>query len=515
MMKQRFFLAGVMVTLLLTGCAENPDSDIVVHKNMENLISEAQQTDVSKAEVEDLQQFDRYTADYTNENLRVTIHADAEIEIPDIDKLSMYRVQQRRFTQEDCDRVRAALMGDTPLTDCTQLLQIRTKAQIEELIAGQRQILAEMEQRIANDPDYAELIKNENADTLKDLQQRIDELQAEYETVPDIIDYNAYASDGKLDKNADRIAQEQDENGFWHGYCRDISDGDTLWVCSQDGTAMLHTQNTDSFSNVMWFSKSSVGYENCGTYIAELPPMNELSMNTNDYEPLPDETANLSCEDAKAQAEKFLEKIGANDFICCEEERLSAVETLTVQKHTNFREQEKMYARTYWVLRYYRSVSGALVEQPSGTKKSEGLQKDAFKEKMWPAEVIELRINDSGIVRMQWSAPLEITETVVENAMMKPFDEITAVCEKMLPMTATNAECELQTDIQIDRVTLSYSRISEKDDFDKGLIVPVWAFYGSRKVTGEDYYDQNLSFSGVQLAINAIDGSVIDAELGY
>ncbi|MBR3043962.1 MAG: hypothetical protein IKH27_01275 [Oscillospiraceae bacterium] len=514
-MKHKKLLAAVLSLLLLTGCAESPDSDIIIHKDMEKLIDEAQQTDESKAEVSDLQQNDRYTADFENESLRVSVHADAEVEIPAIDRLSMYRVQQRRFTQEDCDRVRAALMGNAPLTDCTQLMQIRTKAQLEEMIAEHRQMLAEEEQRIANDPDYAELIKKNNADSLEDRQRRIDELQAEYEAAPDMIDYAVYASDGKLEKNADRIAQEQNENGFWHGYCRDIADGDTLWVCTQDGKSLLHTQNTDSYSNVMWYSTSPIGYENCGVYIAELPTLAELGSTGANLEPLPDETANLSREEAEQKAESFLHQVGADDFICCEGEKLTACETLTVQKHTDFRQKEQTYARTYWVLRYYRSVGGAPVGQPSGTKKAEGTEKDGFKEKMWPAEVIELRINDSGIVRMQWSAPLEITETVVENAAMKPFAEITASFEKMLPMTATNSISDLDTDITIDRVELSYSRISEKDDFDTGLIVPVWAFYGSRKVTGEDYYDQHLSFTGVQLALNAIDGSVIDAELGY
>lgn len=514
-MKLKKLYAAALSLLMMTGCAENPDSDIIIHKDMEKLINEAQQTGESKAEVADLQKNSRYTADFANESLQVKVHADAEVEIPDIDKLSMYRVQQRRFTQEDCDRVRAALMGDSPLTDCTQLMQIRTKAQLEEIITEHRQMLADEKQRIASDPDYAALVEQNNADTPADMQRRIDAFQAEYEAAPDIIDYTAYASDGKLEKNADKIAQEQNENGFWHSYCSTIADGDTLWVCSQDGTAMLHTQNTDSYSNVMWFSKSPVGYENCGVYNVELLPMNELSVSTNDFEPLPDETANLSREDAEAQAKAFLSKIGAENFICREGERLTSFENLTVQKHTNFREKEKSYARTYWVLRYYRSVRGAPVEQPSGTKKSESTEQNDYKEKTWPAEVIELRINDSGIVRMQWNAPLEITETVVENAAVKPFSEITAACEKMLPMTATNEMSGLQTDIQIDRVTLSYSRISEKDDFDKGLIVPVWAFYGTRKVTGEEYYDEHLSFSGVQLALNAIDASVIDAKLGY
>ncbi|MBQ5338009.1 MAG: hypothetical protein J6Z40_02465 [Oscillospiraceae bacterium] len=514
-MKHKKLLTAALSLLLLTGCAENPDSDIIIHKDMEKLIDEAQQTDESRAEVADLQQNDCYTADFTNESLRVSVHADAEVEIPDIDRLSMYRVQQRRFTQADCDKVRAALMGDAPLTDCTELLQIQTKAEIEEQIAALRENLATEQKHIAEDADYAMLVEQNSPDMLADLQKRIDERQADYETAPDIIDYAAYAHDGQLVRNADMIAQEQDKNGFWHSYCRDIADGDTLWVCTQDGKAMLHTQNTDAYSNVMWYSTSPVGYENLGTYIVELLPMNELSVSASDYEPLPDETANLSREDAEAQAEAFLAKIGVDDFICREGELLTACETLTVQNGTNFREKDKMYARTYWVLRYYRSVGGAPVGQPSGTKKSEGTEKDSFKQKMWPAEVIELRINDSGIVQMQWCAPLEITETVVENAAMKPFAEITDSFEKMLPMTASNSISELDTDITVDRVTLSYSRISEKDDFDTGLIVPVWAFYGSRRVTGEDYYDQHLSFTGVQLAINAIDGSVIDTELGY
>ena len=507
-------LAAALAVMLLTGCAKNPDSDIVVHKDMEKVIREAQKTDVSKADLEELRQETRYTAEIENEGLRVKLRADADVELPEIDKLSMYRVKQRRFTQEDCDRVRAALIGDAPLSDCTQLTQIRTKAEIEEQIAAMRESLAEEQRHVAEDADYAKLVEQNTPDQFADMQKRIDKRQADYEAAPDTIDYAAYAHDGQLVKNADMIAQEQNENGFWHGYCRLIEDGDTLWVCTQDGKAMLHTQNTDSYSNVMWYSTSPIGYENCGTYITELRPFAELKCD-NGLEAVPGETANLSREEAEQKAKQFLQQIGADNFVCCEGEKLTACETLTVQKHTNFRQKEQSYARNYWVLRYYRSVGGAPVGQPSGTKQAEVADADGYTEKLWPAEVIELRINDSGIVRMQWNAPLEITETVVEDAAMKPFSEVTASFEKMLPMTATNAGADLDTDITVNRVTLSYSRISEKDDFDTGIIVPVWAFYGARKVTGTDYYDQHLSFSGVQLALNAIDCSVIDAELGY
>ena len=110
-----------------------------------------------------------------------------------------------------------------------------------------------------------------------------------------------------------------------------------------------------------------------------------------------------------------------------------------------------------------------------------------------------------------YHAPLEITETVVEGAALKTFEDVKSTFEKMLPVTL--AQTEESRIAAIDRVRLSYSRISEKDSFDTGLIVPVWSFEGRATAYSEGYpvYEQ----SGTLLAVNAIDGSVIDADLGY
>ena len=63
--------------------------------------------------------------------------------------------------------------------------------------------------------------------------------------------------------------------------------------------------------------------------------------------------------------------------------------------------------------------------------------------------------------------------------------------------------------VQVTDVRLIYTRISEKDSFDTGLVVPVWNFEGT--ITDE-YGHKN---KGTVLSINAIDGSVINQELGY
>ena len=110
-MKQIKFIAAAMTMLLLAGCAENPDSDIIIHKDMEKLIDEAQQTDASKAEVADFQQYEHYTADLENEGLHVTVHADADVDIPQAEKLSVFRVKQHTFTNADIEPFRQAFLG--------------------------------------------------------------------------------------------------------------------------------------------------------------------------------------------------------------------------------------------------------------------------------------------------------------------------------------------------------------------------------------------------------------------
>lgn len=65
-------------------------------------------------------------------------------------------------------------------------------------------------------------------------------------------------------------------------------------------------------------------------------------------------------------------------------------------------------------------------------------------------------------------------------------------------------------------VNLVYTRISEKDSFDTGLVVPVWNFEGTivdEAISGK--YGYEYEKKGNILSINAIDGSVINQELGY
>ena len=220
----------------------------------------------------------------------------------------------------------------------------------------------------------------------------------------------------------------------------------------------------------------------------------------------PEETCALSKDDAVARANAFLTEIGISGYGLAEGD-LFTEDCVT-------KENAWIY-RPYYILKYKRNPGGVFVNNAGG-KFAEDWQSETYSKKEWNEECIEFRINDSGIVGFDWYSPLEITETVEENAALRSFDDVKATFEKMVAVS--NASEYNAVEIDIDRVRLGYSRISEKDSWDTGLLVPVWDFFGTvNEITEDgDYYNLYAGDSEFSvMTVNAIDGSIINSELGY
>ena len=104
---------------------------------------------------------------------------------------------------------------------------------------------------------------------------------------------------------------------------------------------------------------------------------------------------------------------------------------------------------------------------------------------------------------------------MVKDSRIKSFDEIKETFEKMVVIenAAQDKEAGGSVSVKVTDVNLVYTRISEKDSFDTGLVVPVWNFEGT--VVDEYGSGKAGKKTGIILSINAIDGSVINQELGY
>ena len=506
-------IAAAFALLLLTGCAENPDSDIVVHKNMENLISEAQQTDVSKAEVEDLQQFDHYEADFSDEGLHVTVHADADVDIPQTDKLSVFRVKQHTFTNADIEPFRQALFGDAEIYDGILMAQ-ETKSDLEPQIADCRTRLDEITNRETHNEDE----ETTRQQMIQEYQKELDALQTRYEAAA--FETALVPSDGKLQNVAEKLASGENQT-YWK-WLSELESEEVVEMRTADNHASLYVSNNPDRGNCLKYSASPVGTEfmtilgdvhnlyNAKTQNgSDLPLLDGGIDSSTKLTPIPNDSAELSQMDAQKQAEDFLQKVGLGDFAFSEGGKYQVYLDLRLKDGNE-------YKQTCYVLHYYRCFDGVMLDQASGMKSADSWEGDSYRKQEWGGESVEFMINDAGIVWFSWNAPLDIMETVVDHAALQPFEMIRETFEKMMPMAGANqVPEEIGSEISIDRITLSYSRISEKDSFDTGLIVPVWGFRGIRK---DVLVSEGNAFNPkyyTQMAINAIDGSVIDSALGY
>lgn len=146
---------------------------------------------------------------------------------------------------------------------------------------------------------------------------------------------------------------------------------------------------------------------------------------------------------------------------------------------------------------------------------------------VWGYEQAILCFNDRGIALFQYNAPLKVEDTIVNEANLLPMERIMEQFQNMMcakyesrvidPIYATESLTYHITDI-----TLSLQRISEQNNIEYGLLVPVWNFWGYETSVSSYDYQTNIEkhidgWHGSEpiLTINAVDGSVIDPIKGY
>ena len=147
--------------------------------------------------------------------------------------------------------------------------------------------------------------------------------------------------------------------------------------------------------------------------------------------------------------------------------------------------------------------------------------------KEWAYETLSVRLDDEGIIGMNWLSPLTVGAVEVERANLLPFSSILTVAKNMLGVVNEPQESDLKDlksySIEINQITLSLQRIPNADSIQDGLLVPVWNFYGKTnripsneiEVAPNDSEDSVDAIDDPYLSINAIDGSVINKTLGY
>lgn len=512
-MKRIFaWIFAITMLVAVTGCQKTPESPIVADKNMENMIQAAEEPQSPGTQEISVREKvgapDRMEYDATQGKLNIVVNAD--VFIPETNKMPIINVKSGVFSQETVDEYWDTLIGDAQMWEWSEQ---PTKADLEEMIIYQKQVLTETQQ-------------NEDGESIKLLNDALAELERMHEAAPETT--ISVLSDGKLK-----------EQVYWDPVSAKI---DTRYT----GMSSCTVKNNIEMMNAAWYQWFSVSNPWTGAKGSIKPyegpaqlRYNTAALNRNysygsgaliDEDDVPDEAIRavlkMTPKEAKETVEAFFTKVRTP---------MEVYNIRIMGNKVNLDGKKKAAEYYAYEMECIRITDGGL---PAANVRGTGYE--MFQRgfippqgmkvtdmtgyaKPWHYESMSVTLDDNGIISLDWFAPLEILNTEVEDSKLLPFEDIKAVFEKMMPITyETGIEKDYTMTCDISNVRLEMMRVRKQNSDQnalEGLLIPVWNFYGVLSVynSNGELINGNMkaAFENTILSINAIDGTIINTSKGY
>lgn len=460
-------LSAALAVTLLSGCGAAQ-----TNTPAETSVNQAMLLEKSAQPQEGAYTFpEKFTGDWTGQEGKLTIHADAQVVAELGTALPTATVEPREFTQEDVDNLLKVFLKGEPLYS-----HVQTKQELQ----GHLDYI--------NSPDWTS-DPGKPSDPAS-LEARRKELNAWYTA---------------------EIAKAPEEKPILHGF--------------SDSDDPKRIGGTATVNGIKWCVSI---WNNLGDFFTNASIIRE-DYKYRDYDiPLPE----ASKEEAVAEGNALMQELGFDNFALVDVQQWSP----QLPKDNGV-----------WRLYYAPSVNGFPVSgaRQDTTQTHDGtVYQDcwywcyAASEESnpdtvaWELENIYLDVGKDGILSFDWTAPS--TQPMVQQAQsaLLPFEEIASIADTMLPEVIQGPDgrvlvevdqyngFETRMDVDITKVSLSLMRIRDKGSL-QGTIVPVWDFWGT-----SDWYDAEPNAYGYQekgmnyeyqpmLTLNAVDGTVVDRQLGY
>ena len=430
-----------------------------------------------------------YQFNYMSQNGKLQIHADAFVVLPGAEAMPIFRIVATGFSQEFAKKAFCFLFPD-PNNRPNNVTsgKVATKADLEKRLIELKKQLAD---GTYNSDEYSEADWQRLIEVTEEMLKDAPETG---ENIPETV------ADGTM---------KLVDNGKYSYYelaCMDSATLDRQFsVVSYDvlPSSLDYDDALGTTSKMRFIKDAEWQYEG----------QDELTITQGSLSDHTTEKLLVGLEDAKMLCERFFSAVEMEDFY--------EISEITLIKKTDDQ---------YAVKLYYRQVVDG-VPTFACTRDYYGTQ-DLYA-RPWGYEFVSFIVSENGIDAIKWIEPVQVVETVTPDAQLLTLEQVTPIFEKML-ITRLEPRLEIYTDpIELDcdvsSVALELVRIKEHNVIGKeGLLVPAWVFYGhltqrTMYTSGTVYtYDMigNVGSSvlgppAVIMAINAIDGSVIDLEMGY
>lgn len=423
----------------------------------------------------------RYTVQLAPTSPVVTITVDANVYLPDTDRLPTIHVTPRDFTQEEVTKLFQALCGDTVMYKARQQM---TRAEILDRI---RDVEAELE--TATDPDR-----------IRKLKDNLAYWQEEYGKAPETVPVEI--ADGTLEERQlglkEYLGKYMALDAYEHQDDYYTFTGKSFHVHGQTYDKNLKSGYDFPIDGGIWYDRD----QSFGQYLND-----NARYWIADESAVPAEAMGLTM--TPAQARQLVEAFWADNGF--EDMAVSGV-YLTRNSDAGLgggSGQPDPYGdNSAYVVTCGRSILGVMAPVDSG-------------DPHWSFEGCTFTITDHGIESFNWHSPYAYGNVTTEDSALLPFSAIDEIFQKMMLVKydlTGNANDLISAVYRIDRVVLEMSRVTNRKSSEKGLLVPVWNFYGSFSFTYENGHtyssDERQGLPSPLLRINAIDGTVIEPRYG-
>ena len=445
-------LSGILALTMLSGCGAPQAQTEPTTVNQAMLIEKSGQAQESYTFPE------HFTGDWTSQEGKLTIHADAPVVAEQGVVLPIATVEPREFTQADVDNLLRVFLKGEPLYEFVQ-----TKQELRDHL----EYVKSPEWR--PDPDAPE-------QTPEQLEQRR----------KDIIAYHS-----KLMETA------PEEKPIVHGF---HDSGDRKEV---SGSAMV----------------DGVEYEvSIWNQVGE--PWTRAIITRQDYKYMEKQDwGGISKEEAIAQGDALMQALGldamelddvqqrdtgewqlcymptVNGF-CLSSIREDVVETNGGEKVSHFQ---------YYTYLASEETNADPVSWPMETVWIH-VGKDGILDFTWQSPSGEMIVKEKQTALLPFEEIASIANTMLPVVIVGPKSH------SLVDLDRING-FDTKMDVEITKVSLNLMRIRDKGSL-QGTIVPVWDFWGTSSWYRADEQPQNYDTQPM-LTLNAIDGTVVSRELGY
>lgn len=413
----------------------------------------------------------------------IVLRADAEVEIPDVPGIKTKKVEARFFAQEDYDTVNAVLLDGGKLWDRDYEAMSETQGfTVEELNKRIEMLEAEKANGVDGDAPYG--------DTDRTLNQRLEEAKAMLDTA----ETNGIAEVAVI-KELPAVVEEGGTSGA------DWAQLDGFVTAHGRDYSVYMLNHMDKTWRWVRFSAADDGYLDYGASFFSEDEMKEAEERIAD--------AQIRPEEAAARTEEALAQMGMTDFAVQGGEYFASYNPVGPEK-----EGRTEVDRIAYGIHAIRIVDGV----PVSYTRQNGNTMPEDETVGWPFEEMLFIFDEEGLASFDWSAPYKIEDLSSDYVFLLPFSEIRNIFEQMTIKKEKDGFIEEgnSLEINIDRVSLSYMRVREKNSTE-GTLIPVWDFFGTRTYLGSggEVIDIQKSEYESILTINAMDGTVIDRWYGY